>query len=50
MATSFLEHLLSQSPDEINFRNVVQYWGAHTIGYCKAWDEFTGVKTKGLWD
>ena len=50
VATGLLEDLLSRSPDEINFRNFVHHLGTHTIEYCKAWDEFTGVKTEGLWD
>ena len=36
--------------EEIQFSSFIQYLGEESIGYCKAWDEFCGVKTKGLWD
>lgn len=50
IATSFLEYLLSKDPDEIQFPTFAKYLGKNSIEYCRAWDEFTGIKTKGLWE
>lgn len=50
IATGLLEDLLHKDPHEIQFKNFVELLGPETIAYCKGWDEFTGVKTKGLWD
>ncbi len=50
IATSFLEYLMSKDPDEIQFTSFTKYLGKNSIGYCRAWDKFTGVKTKGLWE
>ena len=50
IATYFLEYLLSKDPDEIQFIKFRQYLGKETIAYCRAWDKFTGVMTKGLHD
>lgn len=50
MTTAFLEYLMSNDPDEIQFASFVKYLGKNSIEYCRAWDEFTGVKTKGLWE
>ncbi|NGX46998.1 MAG: hypothetical protein K1000chlam3_00367 [Chlamydiae bacterium] len=50
ITTSFLELLLSKDPDEIQFTTFAKYLGKNSIEYCKAWDEFTGIKTKGLWE
>ena len=49
ITTSVLEYLLSKDPDEIKFSKFSKLLGENTIGYCRAWDEFTGVKTNGLW-
>ncbi len=49
-ATCFLENLQNSIRDEIIIRKFVRYLGKESIEYCKAWDEFTGVKTVGLWD
>ena len=49
MATCFLEYLMSKDPDEFKFSTFVRYLGEHSINYCRAWDEFTGVRTEGLW-
>jgi hypothetical protein len=49
-ATGLLEDLLSKDPAEIKFSTFVKHMGEEAIAYCKAWDEFTGVRTKGLWD
>lgn len=48
MCTCFLEFLLSKDPTEIQFIDFVQFMGSESISYCKAWDEISGVKTKGL--
>ncbi|MCP5505396.1 MAG: hypothetical protein H7A38_00755 [Chlamydiales bacterium] len=50
ITTSYLEYLMSQDPDEIQFASFVKYLGKNSIEYCRAWDKFTGVKTKGLWE
>ncbi len=50
IATSFLEYLLSKDPDEIKFKKFVKYMGENAIGYCRAWDKFTGTRTEGLWE
>lgn len=50
IATCFLEDLLNKDPEEIQFIKFRQYLGKETIAYCKAWDLFTGVMTKGLHD
>jgi hypothetical protein len=48
ITTSLLEYLLSKDPIEIKSCNFSKYLGKNTIDYCKAWNEFTGVKTNGL--
>ena len=50
ITTSYLEYLMSKDPDEIQFTTFVRYMGKNSIEYCRAWDEFTGVRTKGLWE
>ena len=50
MSTGFLEYLLSQDPDVIKFNTIVKYLGEQSIGYCRAWDRFNGIRTEGLWD
>lgn len=50
MTTSFLEYLMSKDPNEIQFVSFVKYLGKNSKKYCRAWDKFTGVKTKGLWE
>lgn len=50
ITTSYLEYLMSKDPDEIQFASFVKYLGENSKGYCRAWDKFTGVKTKGLWE
>lgn len=50
ITTSYLEYLMSKDPDEIQFASFVKYLGENSKGYCKAWDKFTGVKTRGLWE
>lgn len=50
MATGYLECLMHKDPDKIKFRGFVKFMGSHSIEYCRAWDEFTGCRTDGLWD
>ena len=50
VTTAFLEYLISKDPDEIQFTKFAKYLGENTIGYCRAWDGFTGVKTDGIWE
>lgn len=50
ITTSYLEYLMSHDPDEIQFASFVKYLGENSKEYCRAWDKFTGVKTKGLWE
>lgn len=46
--TCFLENILNRTPQEINPKTFVPYLGPESKEYCKAWDDFTGVKTPGL--
>jgi hypothetical protein len=48
-ATIFLEYLLSKDPTEIKFSTFCQYLGKNSLGYCRDWDEYCGVRTDGLW-
>lgn len=50
VATCFLEDLLHATPGKISALTFVHLLGEESREYCKAWDEFTGVKTEGLWD
>ncbi len=50
VTTIFLENLMNKDPDEIQFTTFAKYLGENSIGYCRAWDKFCGVKTKGLYD
>lgn len=50
MTTSFLEYLMSKDPNEIQFTTFAKYLGKNSIEYCRAWDKFTGVRTKGLYN
>lgn len=50
-ATCFLENLINASSGgSISSRSFVHLLGEESVKYCKAWDEFTQVKTEGLWD
>ena len=48
-ATCFLENLLNRTPDTIDPKRFVPLLGAESREYCRAWDEFCGVRTEGLW-
>lgn len=48
--TCFLENLLNiASANEIRYERFIPYLGEKSKEYCRAWDEFTGVKSPGLW-
>jgi len=49
IATGFLEYLMNITPEQIKSSAFVQYMGKNAIEYCRAWDEFCGVRTEGLW-
>ena len=50
VATCFLENLMNRVSDDVfPAANFVHLLGPESRAYCKAWDEFTGVRTKGLW-
>ena len=46
--TCFLENILNITPDSIDPDSFVLYLGPKSAEFCRAWDEFTGVKTRGL--
>ena len=49
--TSVLEGLINYSSSgRLKPEQFIHYLGPKSKAYCKAWDEFTGVKTPGLWD
>jgi hypothetical protein len=49
IATCFLENLLNvASTGRVDARKFVNLLGPKSRAYCKAWDEFTGVRTEGL--
>lgn len=47
-ATCFLENILNLVPSKISPIDFIPLLGPSSIDYCRAWDEFTGVKTPGL--
>ena len=50
VATSFLENLQNySSAGEFKFSLINKYLGEQSRSYCLSWDEFTGVKTEGLY-
>ena len=48
VATCFLENLLNSTPHRIPPESFVLLLGPESRKYCRAWDEFSGVKTPGL--
>ena len=46
--TCFLENILNRIPGPIDPNSFVSYLGPKSKEFCRAWDEFTGVKTNGL--
>lgn len=50
IATCFLENLLNAASNGIiDPQSFVPFLSQESRTYCKAWDEFTGVHTPGLW-
>lgn len=50
VATCFLESLINlASNGHVSTSTFVHLLGNESREHCKAWDEFTGVKTEGLW-
>ena len=49
-ATCFLENLINMTPEIIPSEAYIHLLGKKSKKYCIAWDEFTGVKTDGLYD
>jgi hypothetical protein len=47
-ATCFLENLINRSDRSFSPLSFTPLLGPESRDYCKGWDEFTGVKTKGL--
>ena len=51
VCTSFLENLLHYYSDgSIPSESFIPFLGPESREYCKSWEEFTGVKTPGLWE
>lgn len=48
-STFFLEAMLHATPGKVSALTFVHLLGERSRDFCKAWDEFTGVKTEGLW-
>ncbi len=48
LSTCVLENILNQT-DQIDPADFVPFLGNESREYCKAWDQFTGLKTEGLW-
>jgi hypothetical protein len=47
----FLENLLNRaSGGMIMYSRFIPYLGEKSKEYCRAWDEFTGIKSPGLWN
>lgn len=47
----FLENLINiASADKIKYDRFIPYLGEKSKEYCRAWDEFTRVKSPGLWE
>lgn len=51
-ATCFLENLINTASHGGTFKasSFIPYLGTESVKYCRAWDEFCGVKTEGLWN
>jgi hypothetical protein len=47
--TGFLENLMNRVPDSIAPASLVPLLGARSRTFCRAWDEWCGVRTEGLW-
>jgi hypothetical protein len=50
IATGFLESLLGQaSGGTLDFSRIAWALGPESKEHCRAWDDFSGLKTEGLW-
>jgi hypothetical protein len=47
--TCFLENLMNRVPETLDPSTFVPLLGPESRAYCRAWDEFCGTKTDGLW-
>jgi hypothetical protein len=50
VATGFLEAVLSASDDEPTATRFLRKLGHHSQEYCKAWNQFCGIRTPGVGD
>jgi len=51
VATGMLEAMLAESSaGRFDMSTLTPFLGTHTKAYCRAWDEFTGIHTPGLYD
>ena len=48
VATCCLENILNVTPSKIPADRFVQFLGPKSREFCRAWDEFAGVRTPGL--
>jgi hypothetical protein len=49
--TCFLENLINiADAGRVKYERFIPYLGKNSKNFCRAWDEFTGVKSPGLWD
>lgn len=46
--TCFLENIMNRVPESIDPETFVDFLGPKSRGFCKAWDDWCGMKTKGL--
>ena len=46
--TCCLENILNVTPSQLPAERFVRFLGPKSREFCRAWDEFTGVKTPGL--
>jgi hypothetical protein len=46
--TCFLENLMNRVPETIPPQHLVPFLGPKSRRFCRAWDEWCGVKTQGL--
>ncbi|MBK7896330.1 MAG: hypothetical protein IPJ90_15935 [Anaerolineaceae bacterium] len=49
VTTCFLENIINRTGATIDPKSFVHLLGPQSRIYCQAWDEFTGMKTEGLW-
>lgn len=48
--TCFLENLMNRVPKTIPLQNLVPFLGPKSRQFCRAWDQWCGIKTKGFSD